>query len=203
MSDGFTPPKPEHSFKPAPSGTHIARVVWLINIGWQEQKWNDEVKRLPKIIVGWELPNCKVEDGDHAGKPMIITKFYTNSLSDAANLRKDLANWRGRDLTDAEINGGFSLTSIVDKPCQITIVHKEKKGGGVYANVTAITALPQGMEAPARVHDILMYSVEAHDQAAFDKLPEWIQKKCNHLKDTVVESENPGHGMDYDDDIPF
>lgn len=200
MSDGFSPPKIHSDFKPAPAGTHIARVVWLINIGWQEVKWNNETKQLPKIIVGWELPNCKVEEGDHAGKPMIVTKFYTNSYAEQANLRKDLANWRGRDLTEKEISGDFSLTTIMDKPCQVTIVHKEANNK-TYANVTAITALPQGMEAPARVHDLLMYSVDAHHEETFAKLPEWIQKKC-HRQEAVTETENPAP-PEYDDDIPF
>ena len=211
MNDGFTPQKAGNTFKPAPSGTHLARVVWLFNIGWQESKWNDEVKRQKKIVLGWELPNCKVTEGEYAGQPMIITKFYTFSYGDAANLRKDLANWRGKDLTPAEQDGGFNLASILDKPCQVTIVHKEANGK-TYANVTAITSLPQGIEAPARIHDLLKYSVEAHDQTVFEKMPEWIQKKCNRPDvATTTESENPGAGdagfakniEDYDDDIPF
>lgn len=206
MTDGFTPPKPQSDFKPVPSGTHVARVVWLINIGWQKGTYKGEPKNQPKVILGWELPNELVKEGDSAGKPMITTKFYTNSLGDMANLRKDIVNWRGKDLSQMEINGGFSLTSLMGKACQITIVHKEKQGGGVYANVTAITQLMKGIEAPERVHDELMYSVEAHDQAAFDKLPDWIQKKCNRPGQT--ESENPAAGAsdkapEFDDDIPF
>jgi hypothetical protein len=68
-----------------------------------------------------------------AGKPFTVSKFYTASLGEKANLRADLKNWRGRDFTDEEL-AGFEAKNILGKPCMLSVVETESEGK-TYSNI--------------------------------------------------------------------
>jgi hypothetical protein len=55
----------------------------------------------------------------------MVSKFYTLSLSDKANLRKDLESWRGKQFTDAELEG-FELKNLVGANCYLNLVETDK-----------------------------------------------------------------------------
>ena len=61
---------------------------------------------------------------------------YTLSLASMGNLKPFLESWLGRDLEGHELNG-FDLSSMVGKPCQILVSHREYQGK-TYANVKSI-----------------------------------------------------------------
>src|SRR4051812_4472100 len=109
-------------FQSAPVGTHIARCIRLIDLGTQQGEWMGKPTHKNQVLVMWELPNemMQTEDGD---KPFIVSKFYTNSLGEKANLRKDLTTWRGRDFTDDELNK-FDLQTILGAACMLSVVPK-------------------------------------------------------------------------------
>jgi hypothetical protein len=104
------------SFKPVPSGMHLARCYRVIDFGTQTSTYQGKTNHLHKVLVGFEVHG---EDADGKpirtddGKPMIIAKQYTLSLNEKANLRADLASWRGRDFTPEEIRG-FDLRTSSD-----------------------------------------------------------------------------------------
>lgn len=179
-------------YKLVPEGTHIARCYLLADIGYQETKFGTKLK----LVIGWEIPGEPLEDG----RPMSLTAMYTNSLSEKANLRRDLESWRGRKFTETELSG-FDLRNIVGKPCMITVVHNDS-GGRTYANVTAVTAIPKDLPVPDAVNDDIVFDIDAGDSVSV--LPEWIQRKVAEAK-TGTEDE-PDVGVpddDLDDDIPF
>jgi hypothetical protein len=60
---------------------------------------------------------------------------------------------------------------LLGKPCTVQVIHNEK---GTFANVQNV--LPKTGEFKSTKVSVL-YDVDAHDQQAFDKLPNWIQKK--------------------------
>ncbi len=74
-------------------GTHIARCVWVVDLGTQQTDFGP--KR--KVLIGWELPAItRTFDGQQ--EPAIVTKFYTACLSEKSNLRRDLELWREKRL---------------------------------------------------------------------------------------------------------
>lgn len=81
---------------------------------------------------------------EETGKNFMVSKSYTASLNDKANLCQDLETWRGRKFT-AEEKMGFDLEKLVGAPCQLQIVHNVVDGGQVYANVQAIVPIGKGM----------------------------------------------------------
>lgn len=213
-----------NGFEAAPSGTHIARCIGLIGLGTHDNTYGETTRLRNVVMVTWELPHELREDG----KPFVISKWYTRSLSDRATLRKDLANWRGRDFTASELQG-FDLKNILDKGCQIVI--SENENGKV--NVTGVAGLPKGTELPERHNDLKYFDIEEYDDEVFETLSdklkeqittsyeyneikqygrvlEWIERKnVSEGKslggDTKAAAAVVGRARAYDDDetIPF
>lgn len=158
----------------APVGTHRALCVSIIDVGTQQGEYQGRQTLKRQVIIGWELPDELIPEGhgDATGKPFFISKFYTASLNEKSSLRKDLANWRGRDFTASEL-AGFDVRNILGKGCMISVTHNEKKK----AKVTGVASLPKALrEMPKPVNAERYFSLDAFDKAVFDSLPEGIQK---------------------------
>ena len=129
-------------------------------------------KVAPKVRITWEL-NEMMSDG----RPFSISREYTASIGDKANLRKDLEAWRGRPFSAEELRN-FSLENVLGAPCLLGIVHKPSKDNSkVYANVGSIMALPKGMPSPELVNPAVKFDIGTFDQKVFDGLSSYVQKK--------------------------
>jgi len=150
-----------------------------------------------KIRFGWELPNELMEDG----RPFVIGKDYTASLHPDSTLAQDLTAWRGKSFTESEL-AGFDVFKVLDSYCMVTVIHATSKAGKHYANVKSVTAMPKGTPKPAGVNGIVSFSLEAPDEAMFQAIPEWLQRRVNRDgkggAKPAVEEAPP-----FDDDIPF
>jgi hypothetical protein len=76
-----------------------------------------------------------------------VGKWYTASIGEKANLRKDLVNWRGREFTDDELKG-FDVKKLLGVPCMLSLTPNDK--GKV--RVTGIMKLPQGTTCPPQIN---------------------------------------------------
>lgn len=194
------------SFEQPPVGTHVAICTKVIDIGTQKSEYQGQATIKRQCIIGWELPNELMNEGDYAGKPFTVSKFYTASLSEKANLRKDLANWRGRDFTEQELNG-FESKNILGKACMLSLTKNDKDK----TRITGVMALPKGTPVPAQVNQSLYFSLDEFDQATFDGLSDGIKKLIQASPeyrriinpDPVQSSSGKNHFADMDDDIPF
>jgi hypothetical protein len=190
-------------FEQAPVGSHIARCIKLIDIGTQTSEYQGKPTHRRQVIIGWELPNTEMSSGDFAGQPFVVSRFYTASLSEKANLRADLVNWRGRDFTPEEL-AGFEAKNILGKPCMISITMNDKQK----SKVTAVMALPNGIDVPPQINKLVYFSLDEFDQEVFDGLSKGIKEiiekspEYQHLKAPKQQEEgNPFDDMD--SDIPF
>jgi hypothetical protein len=126
------------TFQPAPAGVHQAVCVDVVDLGILDVTWQGQTKKQHKINVAWQI----AEDRDD-GKPFLVFKRYTLSLSEKATLRKDLESWRGRKFTrDEEM--GFDVESVIGANCLLNITHNQVKDT-TYANVVSIMPLVKGM----------------------------------------------------------
>lgn len=139
-------------FKPCPAGVHDAICVFVEDIGHEHSELYS--KFIHKVVICWEV-NEPMSDG----RPYMVSKRYTLSLSDKALLRKDLEGWRGQKFTEDQLKG-FDLEVLRGKQCQLQIIHNEKNGK-VYANLQ--TVLPKGKHSPTLV-------------AVATDVPEWISE---------------------------
>lgn len=191
-------------FKLLPAGTHAAVCTMVAHVGLQAGSYMGKPKIQPKVYLRWQIPAERVEwekDGVKHEGPMSIGTMYTESLSEKANLRKDLESWRSRAFTQEEL-AGFELFNVLGKACMLSIVHGEGSDGKTRAYVEAVSAMPKGLPAPAPEGDLLKY--DADHQEHFNKLPEWLQKKIH--EQVKPQAETPRElavAGDFDDDIPF
>lgn len=195
----------------APAGTHLARCYQVIDLGTHLKEWPGRPPRKSREIrVSWELPNERaVFQQDQGEQPFSCHKSYTLSLSEKANLRHDLETWRSRPFREDEL-AAFDVAKILGTACMVTVAHVTK-GENTYANVTAVTALPKGMVAPAAVNKPVEYSLESHDEAVFAALPDFLKEiiqKSDEWKSArepavgaALPADDPG-GLDPEDQIP-
>lgn len=135
------------SFTPAPQGSHQGVCCDVIDIGLVDVVQPDKsVKKVHKIDIVWQLPLLD----DATGKRFTVRKRYTLSLSEKANLRKDLEAWRGRPFPKEIVDTGFDVENLLGVNGLLNIQHKAVQDK-VYANVMAVMALPQGMQPIAAV----------------------------------------------------
>lgn len=195
-------------FTPVPEGTHIGVCDMVVDLGKQRTTYMGDTTIKPQVYIRWQIPAERMEwtDGDgvkHEG-PMVIGKTYTASLGEKANLRKDLQAWRGKAFTEEELRK-FDISKLLGVPATVTVTHKPKESGGVYANVTSVGGLPKGTPRPSAEGDPLIYGDE--DRAAFDRLPKWLKEKIDgQVQDEPMperQAEPDLAHADLDDDIPF
>jgi hypothetical protein len=173
--------------KPTP-GTVQGVCVSVHDIGIQKVEYPGKPpSEARKVIVAWELSQ-RMTQGEHAGKPFMITRFYTLSLSEKANLRKDLENWRGKKFTAEELKG-FDIETIIGANCLLSIVATETDK----RKVTGVMAVPTGM--PALTPTFTTPS---------ERYMEWINKeRAKQIVHEAVVTDPPDAAPDTTDDIPF
>lgn len=200
------------AFEQPPIGAHVARCVRIIDIGTQKGEYQGLPTFKRQLVIAWELPNELMTAGDHAGKPFIVSKFYTASLHEKAGLRKDLAAWRTRDFTEEELKG-FDVKALLGKACMVSLILSDKGK----AKINAVMALPKGTQVPAQATPTLNFSLDDFNQATFDGLsdgykklitasPEYHQIKNPHPVEPNQQRQPApvASGFDdMDDDIPF
>lgn len=156
-----------NDFKSVDAGTHVARCISIIGIGTHEREWQGTKRLSSELVITWELPFEKMDDG----RPFTISCFYTRSLSEKANLRHALKNWRGRDFTPEELRA-FDLKNVLDKGCQVVCAENDK--GKV--RVTSVAGLPKGLELPPRVNDLRYFDPEEWNDEGFNLLSDGMKK---------------------------
>lgn len=205
---------------PIDAGTYPARCTAVIDLGLQKTSYQGQEKETPQILLIFEFPT-EIIDIDGEQKPRWMSKRYTFSVSERANLRKDLKSWRGRDFTDQELRD-FDIKNVINAPCMITTTLAERDNR-TYANITAIGKLMKGVDVPD-VKDRMHFDLDVPDTwLCFPKLPEWIQATINEsitLKNRGVQISKDGKAfsvgtkpeaadgfaeVDFDDsdDLPF
>lgn len=195
-------------FKKVSPGCHFAICNMVVDCGLQE---GFSGKPQHKVYLRWEVPDERVEydkDGKHHEGPCSIGSLYTLSLSEKANLRKVLENWRGKPFTLEELKG-FDIVAILGKPCQIMVQHSED---GKYANVTGVMGPSREQKERARTaraeNELISYSLEEHSAERFNKLPNWLKEKIESRMEEPTEgqpssAQSSSQTEDFDDDIPF
>lgn len=170
------------NFKRVPSGVFIGRCYSLIDLGTQVTDGQYGMKEQHKIRLGWELfgedeeGNPLTVEIDGKEMPMTISKSYTVSLHEKANLRKELSAWRGRDFTDEEAKA-FDVSKLIGAYCMVNVTTSETNGK-TYSNVAGLTPLPGALKnaKPAPVHANILFNLDNPDHEVFAGFHEKLQE---------------------------
>lgn len=203
------------SIPPLANGVYIAICSGLIDLGIQVSEQFGTKSR--KMIVQWTILGETVDvNGEQL--PRIMHKQYGFSLGSKSNLRKDLEAWRGRAFTEEELNG-FDLKNILNVPCQMQIITKERAGKSDVNNISGIMSLPKGNNVDKlNDADLVYFDIEdVSTYKQFERIPKWVQEVIKQaenyeesgLKKYVEENvkevseEDEFITVDDTDDLPF
>lgn len=191
VSEGESKPRIQ-----APAGSHMARCFSIIDLGTQETPYGD----FHKVRITWELPEEKAVFKEENGEqPFVLSRDYTLSLYEKANLRHDLESWRGRAFTEEELKG-FDISKLIGTPCMLSVIHKTTDKGKTFANISSVSALPKGMKVPPQINASVEYAITDGENDVFRALPEWLQKKIQSAQEWGGGPALPGED---DSEIPF
>lgn len=199
------------NYEPVPAGNYVARCYSMIHIGTIAENYMGEEKEMDKVRIGWELPTeLKVFKEGEEAKPLSISKEFTNSLSEKANLRKFLESWRGKGFTAEEVKK-FDITKLLGKPCMLSVIHKTSKQGKVYADISSASVIPKGLECPPQVNPNFEFNYMPFDESKFNSLPDWLKdkiktsqqyKEMQNPYEKEVQADNDNED-DLNSDLPF
>lgn len=195
-----------------PAGNYVARCYQMIEIGTVTDFVMGKQVQAKKVRIGWELPTeLRVFREEKGEQPLVISKEYTLSMNEKANLRKDLKSWRGKDFTEDEAKC-FDITKLIGVPCMLNIIHKPKVSDPTssYEQIAGITPLPKGFKAPAQINPTFCLSYDSFNQEMYDSLPDFIKTKMQGSLE-YAEMKNPHAKSFVDaneitepvDDLPF
>ena len=182
--------------------------VWMIDLGTQTDTFDGgDVKAAHKALFTWAIDGEFV-DVDGEKRPRIVSKEYTVSLHERANLRKDLEGWRGKAF-DAEGLDTFDISKVLEKACRILVGHSKT---GKSNKVEAVkppkkqVAVPNGLS-------VLFFKLDDYEGGPLPEgIPEWVQKKIMESPEyqskqgrtqTVTIAGGPDEDSPDDVDIPF
>jgi len=195
------------SIEPVENGNHHGVCVAVIDLGTQYSELFN--KSQPKVMLTWELVDFPMVDEN--GKPngfRLISKEYTSSLHEKANLYGDLVSWRGVDFTAEEL-AGFNIKKVLGANCLVNVV-RVTKNSKTYANVTAVAKLPKAMTPKVATYQML-YDMDEDVMPIPEGIADWIKDKIKASQEYIAEmggQANPPDPSDgqvpvNDDDIPF
>ncbi len=166
-------------FEIIPAGSYPARCYSMIELGTNEETYQGVSKMVNKVRITWELPTETMVFKEERGpEPRVISKEFTLSMHEKANLRGFLESWRGKSFTEKEAEA-FDVTNLLGVPCLLSITHKAATNGNTYANISSVSLLPKGMECPEMINERQELSFDDFNQELFDQLPDFIKEKIS------------------------
>ena len=154
------------SFELCPTGNIQAVCAFVEDVGHEHSDLNNSWAH--KVVILWELAE-KMKDS----RPFMLSKSYTVSLNEKANLRKDLASWRGKDFTEAELKG-FDLEKLLNVNCLLNVVSYKKRDGSEGRKIASISPIIKGMNLLIPVNEAV---------------PEWVTKRRDENEAAYSKSD--------------
>ena len=181
-------------------GVHKARCVRVIDLGTQQNDYQGQISWKRQVMLIWEVPS----ETDNKGEPLTISKFYTLSLNEKANLANDLVSWRGRPFTETE-KKGFDISKVVGKPCSINVILNQNGK----PKISTVMPIGKNDEIAQQFHPNMVFSItdfQEKKMEVFNQLPEGIRNiilKSKELEGTEKQDLGDENNAQDLGDIPF
>ncbi len=196
--------KEEKGFDPVPAGVHQGVCYAIYDLGSQYSKQFDKTSH--QCLLIFEIPSERIEiqkDGQTLSLPRVVSKNFTVSLGERANLRKYLESWRGRAFTAEELQG-FDISKLIGVNGMVQVLHTSKDGK-TYANISAILPLYKGMQKIDPENPTVIYALENGEPP--EETPKWIVEKIHDSAEWIA-AHSPKEEVDEqppvdDSDVPF
>ena len=214
-----TAPKPFNApAKPkpplTPKGKHMARVYSIVDLGTQPEVYMGQPRMQHKVQITWEMPQL-MHDFGKGMEPRALSKRFTLSMSQKANLRKFVEAWRGEPFENDLKASEFDLRRLLGQKCWLTIAHKEnekKETTSFIFSCGMMTKEEVKLLPPPHNRPVCFLLGDGITSEVFKELPDWqkeIIMGCQEIKNagstTQPDSTTTAAQADAagDDDIPF
>lgn len=155
-----------------PEGSHTAVCCLVADLGTQP---GSRYGPKHQVLIGFALPGVTHTFDEDAGpEEAMLSKFFTRSLNDSANLRKFLEGWRSKGFTEEE-RQGFDLLKLLGVPALLTVAHQTNQSGQPRAVILHASKLPAGMDAPKSQMPSRSFAFAEPSTADFETLPGFVQ----------------------------
>lgn len=172
--------KPANNIPPLDGGTYMGVCVGVIDLGEQYKQFNKQKqgKYVEECMFIFEIPSERVQVDEEDKPRWLSSKPYTLSLHERSTLYQMLTSWRGKALSDAELDpqGGFDLMQMAGQGAMLGVSVVEKDDGSRRNKIEAVTGFPKGIAPPQPESEILVFDADDPNMEVFGKLPEWIQE---------------------------
>ena len=181
-------------------GVHKARCVRVIDLGTQQNDYQGQISWKRQVMLIWEVPS----ETDNKGEPLTISKLYTLSLNEKANLANDLVSWRGRPFTETE-KKAFDISKVAGKPCSINVILNQNGK----PKVSTVMPIGKNDEIAQQFHPNMVFSItdfQEKKMEVFNQLPEGIRNiilKSKELEGTEKQDLGDENNAQDLGDIPF
>jgi hypothetical protein len=165
----------------------------MIDLGTREEEILGQKKVVHKIRITFELPTeLKVFNPEKGEQPCVISKEFTLSMNEKANLRAFLTSWRGKAFTEEEASA-FDVTKLLGVPCLLNVIHKQgrKDPTKVFDEIASATPMPKGMVCPPQVNPTFEFSHSEWDWEKFNGLPNFLQEKIKQSEEYKALTSAP------------
>lgn len=172
----------------APEGAYPARCYQIIDKGTTfDEKWGNKKR---KVQFLFELPTeTAVFSDDKGEQPFYVKAVFNLTMGEKASLRKFIESWIGKKLTDAQA-ADFDIIKLLGHTGMVNIAHNGKDDR-VYANIMSISPLPKGLSCPTAVNELLSYDTTEHDEAVFNKLPDFLKEDIRKSDEWIARTSRP------------
>mgnify|MGYP001361919052 FL=1 len=181
-------------------GVHKARCVRVIDLGTQQNDYQGQISWKRQVMLIWEVPS----ETDNKGEPLTISKFYTLSLNEKANLANDLVSWRGRPFTETE-KKAFDISKVAGKPCSINVILNQNGK----PKVSTVMPIGKNDDIAQQFHPSVVFNItdfQEKKMEVFNQLPEGIRNiilKSKELEGTEKQDLGDENNAQDLGDIPF
>ncbi|RLD44872.1 MAG: hypothetical protein DRI88_09080 [Bacteroidetes bacterium] len=157
---------PQQSFELVDEGLYAARLVRILEIGIQTDKYGSK----PKVVLGFTVPALSITiDGVEKQKMQWTSKFGLNQTANPdGNLMKFI------NAIDPTVT---HMRDLLGKPCMIEIKHTDAKpDGSQFANIANVTKPMAGLAIAEPDCDQFMFEFDSPSKELWDKLSESRQE---------------------------
>ena len=166
---------------PVEPGVYMAVCVGVVDLGEQYSEVYKSYSNKVKFV--WALPSELMEVEGKMEERQLSREFSV-ATKKTSKLRTFLGSWNSKNYTDEEYME-LDLFDQIGKACQLNVVLNDT---GEYANVDSIMPIPKGLPAPVSKTAFFTWDMDAWDDAAFEKLPQWTQEQIK--KSTQYQKEH-------------
>ena len=156
------------------SGTHMARLVGLTDLGHQPGfTWQGkEILSSWKVEFIYELVNTAMADG----RPFWLSEeVAVNDFEGEGITSTMMARVRVMDKDNAT-EDGKDLTLLLGSPCMVTVSLSDK-GYAKLKGQAAVSGTPLGMQLPALKNETFAFDMDSPSMDIFDRFSDFTKKK--------------------------